>query len=525
MTGFAGTGIASVPDDLLGQLAGIILFKHNLQTAEQIRALTSSLQGRWSRGSDQTAPPLIAIDQEGGPVSRLAGIGTTTPAAMALGATGDPDATERMYAIVGTELAALGINLDFAPVADVNNNPANPVIGVRSFGEDPELVATHVRAAIRGLHHAGVGATAKHFPGHGDTATDSHFDLPVVPHDLQRIRALELVPFRAAVAQGVDAVMTAHILFPAVGADATPATLSPALLTGLLRGELGYEGVICTDCMEMNAVAATCSPERAAVMAVAAGADLVLFSHTPDSARRALRGLQAALADGRLADTQVERSLERVESLRHTLAARASQSEPNPAGVRVVGSAAHQQAALEVARRAITVVRDPQSLLPLQLQPGARLFIVSFAAPLMSPVENKGDLQRTALGRAFASYGARVHEQTRSLDPAGHEYKQLLMASGAAEVIIAVTARASQHPLQARAVADLMMLGKRVVAVAAREPYDAAALPADMTVIAAFGDDEHALQAAAGAIVGRSPARGALPVTIAAAPSTAKPAT
>jgi len=284
-----------------------------------------------------------------------------------------------------------------------------------------------------------------------------------------------------------------------------------------LREELGFDGIICTDCMEMNAIAATCAPGRAAVMAVAAGADLVLFSHTPEKVRQAMQGLRAALQDGSLPPAQVERSLERVSALRRRLAAAGARAAEKP-DLTSVGSEEHQAASLEAARRAVTLVRDPQSLLPLRIEAGMRVFVVSFIAAALSPVENKSDKQRTVLGKMLTALGARVHEQTRSLDPAGHEYKQLLMASGSADVVIAVTARAAHHPLQARAVADLMMLGKPVVAVAAREPYDAAWLPANMTVVAAFGDDDYALQAALEFILGRFKASGKLPVTIAGAP-------
>lgn len=517
MTGFAGTDMAGVPLDLAGQLAGVILFKHNLRSVSQIRELTDGLRERWRAGNAgrSDGPPLIAIDQEGGTVSRLAGIGTTTPSAMALGAARDPGATEQMYRIIGAELAALGVNLNYAPVADVNNNPDNPVIGIRSFGEDPQSVAAHVTAAIAGLHSAGVGATAKHFPGHGDTSVDSHSDLPVIKHDASRLRAFELVPFGAAVAAGVDAIMTAHILFPAFGEESTPATLSHALLTGVLRAELSFDGVICTDCMEMNAIAAHHTPENAAVMAVAAGADLVQFSHSPDKVRAALQGLREALDDGRLAPDQVERSLERVARVRHKRALLDPQSGSLPSDpLHAVGGEQHQQAALDVARRAVTVIRDPHKVLPVRISSGQRVFVVRFSADMHTPVEDKGSLQQTAMGKVFAGQGARVHEQTRTVDPAGHEYKQLLMASGAADFIVALTARAGQHPLQARAVSDLMMLGKRVVAVATREPYDARILPADMTVVAAFGDDPHALQAAAEVICGTSVAVGSSPVTI-----------
>src|SRR5579872_2174452 len=512
MAGFEGTAIADVPVDLVQRLGGFILFRRNLDSVDQIRRLTDGIRS----AAAVTPAPLIAIDQEGGPVSRLRGIGTSTPSAMALGAAADLGLTEQMYALAGSELSALGINVDFAPVADVNANPENPVIGLRSFGDDPAAVSGHVVAAVRGLQRSGVAATAKHFPGHGDTSVDSHLELPVIRHDAGRVRAVELAPFRAAIGAGVDAIMTAHIAFPAIATDETPVTLSRAILTGLLREELGFEGVICTDCMEMQAIAAAHSPADAAVMAIKAGADLVLFSHTPDKVRVALAALERALTDGELDADQIRRSLERVTALRRRRNPPAPDDSQRQAALATVGSAAHREKALAAARRAITLIRDPSSLLPLQIAAGERVLCVQFEGEQLTPVEDRlaGGKQRTVLGAALAMAGARVHEQTRSLDPSGHEYKQLLMASGSAEIVIALTTRLGAHPLQARAVSDLMMLGKRVVAVATREPYDAALLPPQMTVVATFGEDPHAMQALSEALTGALKPTGLLPVRL-----------
>ncbi len=512
MTGFPGVDI---DDDTLSQLknlAGAILFKHNLRSAAQTRSLTDALREL----HQEELGPLIAIDQEGGTVSRLADFGTTTPSAMALGAIADETVTQAMYGIIGQELAALGVSWDFAPVADVNSNPQNPV---RSFGSRPAEVAAHVNAAVRGLHGAGVAATAKHFPGHGDTFVDSHVGLPALDHGIDRLREFELVPFAAAIAGGVDAIMTAHITLRAIDAAAVPATLSRALLTGVLREELGFDGVVCTDCMEMDAIAATYSAEEAAVMAVAAGADLVLFSHGADKARRAVDGLERALQDGRVTGEQVDRSLARVDALRARCSAQQRLAGDRRAahldGLTAVGGAAHQSAALEAARKAITLIRDPNGLLPLRFEAGDRVFVVRFCSGGHTPVEDKAARHQTVIGKALAAAGARVQEQVRTFDPAGHEYKQLLMAAGSAQSIIAITARVRQHPLQARAVGDLALLGKPLIAIAAREPYDASMLPGSATVVASYGDDPLALQAASEALLGVIRTRGKLPVEVA----------
>ena len=520
MFGFDGTSPQDVPADLVADCAGVILFKRNIVDANQLRALTDAIRAVPRRDG---LPPVIAIDQEGGSVSRLAGVGTTTPSAMALGAAHDPALTQAMYRLIGDEMRAVGASLDLAPVADVNNNPDNPSVGVRSFGDDPAVVGEHVRAAIRGLRSAGAGATAKHFPGHGDTSVDSHLDLPRIAHDLGRMRAVELVPFRAAIAEDVDVIMTAHILFSAVEPERKPATLSRAILTGLLREELGFGGVICTDCMEMNAVAERYTPQDSAVAALAAGADLVLFSHTLERVRAAQAGVAEALRDGRLDAARLAVSADRVRALRTRLA-----PVDRAPGLSCVGGAEHEAAALDAARRAVTLVRDPMDLLPLRLAPAERVLVIQFSGAAATQVEDgqrhaSGGRHATVIARALAQGGARIHEQVRSLDPAGHEFKQLLMAAGAAHAVVVVTSRAKQHPLQAQAVADLALIGKRVIAIAAREPYDADVLPTSVTVLCSFGEDPHAMRAAAQAVMGEIAPQGKLPVTLSAAAPGAAP--
>jgi len=490
----------NAPPDI-AETAGAILFERDLQSVAAAQGLLARLRG------SSRPPRLIAVDQEGGPIARLRAIGTGTPSAMALGAADDEALTHDIYALIGAELAALGINLDLAPVADLNTNSSNPVIGLRSFGDDPQRVARHVSAAIRGLHSAGIAAAAKHFPGHGDTALDSHKTLPVVEHALARLSARELVPFRAAIAAGVDILMSAHVAFPALEPTGVPATLSRAILTGLLREELGFDGVICTDAMDMKAIADTYEPGDASVRAVAAGADLVLFERV-DNAARAAAALRDAVRAGTLDPGLVEKSLARVDALRTKLAA----SSP-PADSTGIGSSAHRRLAAAAARRAITLVRDPNAVLPLKPSATDRILIVNFM-PTEAGTKSSTGRVTSVLGAALARGPARVQEQIRSLDPAGQEYKQLLMAAGAASMFIAVTRRAAAHPLQVQAVADLAMFGKPIVAIAALEPYDAGVLPQSIAVIATYGDGDDALVAAAETLMGTFTASGKLPVRV-----------
>jgi len=281
-------------------LGGICLFAYNV--GDRLAELTASLRA---------ARPdvLIGIDEEGGDVTRLeAAHGSSYPGNGALGAVDDVELTERVAASIGSDLAAVGVNLDFAPVADVNANPANPVIGVRSFGSDYDLVSRHVAAFVRGLQGRGVAACAKHFPGHGTTEADSHLELPVVHDDIRP----GLEPFRAAIAAGVESIMTAHVLVPAL--DDVPATLSNAVISGLLRGELGYDGLVIADALEMKAVSETYGIARSAVMAIGAGVDAVLIGHdlgvdAVDSARSAL---VRAVSEGELDEGRLREAAGRV---------------------------------------------------------------------------------------------------------------------------------------------------------------------------------------------------------------------
>jgi beta-N-acetylhexosaminidase len=310
LPGFAGTRApAWVLRRLDGGLGGTVLFSRNVVDPEQVAALTAELHGARPDG-------LVAIDEEGGDVTRLeAATGSSYPGNLALGAAGDPELTRAVAASLGAELAAAGIDLDLAPVADVNSNPDNPVIGVRSFGADPELVAAHTAAFVAGLQSAGVAACVKHFPGHGDTSVDSHLDLPVAGGGPEALE-VALTPFRAAIAAGARAVMTAHIVVPEL--DPGPATLSRAILTGLLRERLGFGGLVVTDGLEMAAIRGTVGLEGGAVRAIAAGADAICVGGgLNDEEVVTLLGeaLAAAVRDGRLTEERLAQAAGRVAEL------------------------------------------------------------------------------------------------------------------------------------------------------------------------------------------------------------------
>lgn len=294
-----------------GHLAGAILFRRNLPSAEAGYAASQAI----AAAAGSRTPPWVSLDQEGGRVRRLLSPVLQLPAMRVLAAPGDADLVERAARTLANQLLALGFNLNFAPVLDVDTNPANPVIGDRSFGRDATLVARLGWAFARGLQSEGVAACGKHFPGHGDTSVDSHLDLPRVDTTLQRMREVELVPFREVIRLGIDAIMSAHIVCTQI-APGVPATLAPALMTGLLRDELGFSGVVFSDDLEMRAISGRTRFGEAAVRAVRAGCDVVCICRSEDGQREAHEALVRECERDLAFRARCARAAERVVKLR-----------------------------------------------------------------------------------------------------------------------------------------------------------------------------------------------------------------
>ncbi|WP_459801955.1 beta-N-acetylhexosaminidase [Herbidospora sp. RD11066] len=329
-------------------LGGVILFPGtgNIENARQVAQLTAGL-----RAASPEVPLLIGVDQENGLVSRLDGIVTDLPGASVIGQTGDTRNARDAARVTAEELNALGISLDFAPVADVNVNPNNPVIGPRAYGNDPEEVADMVGAAVQGFHDGGVAATVKHFPGHGDTNVDSHTSLPVIDHTRAEWEKLDAPPFKEAIANDVDAIMSAHIVMPALDPSGDPATLSKKILTGVLRGELGFKGVVFTDALNMEGVRKKYGDGEVAVRAILAGVDILLMPPDFDVARDAVL---AAIASGRITATRLNASVERVLALKEDWGLSHPRAFPDPsAAARMLKTAEHRA----VARRITTGAR------------------------------------------------------------------------------------------------------------------------------------------------------------------------
>ncbi|MEU5345861.1 glycoside hydrolase family 3 protein [Streptomyces sp. NPDC020766] len=353
--GFTGTSAPSWLLRRLGEgLASVGLFGRNIATPAQVAALTAQLRA-------ERDDVLVAIDEEGGDVTRLeVRTGSSFPGNHALGAVDDTALTEAVAHELGRRLAACGVNLNWAPSADINSNSDNPVIGVRSFGADTSLVARHTAAYVSGLQSAGVAACTKHFPGHGDTAIDSHHAMPRIDAELAVLESRELVPFRAAIEAGTRAVMTAHILVPALD-PVHPATLSRRILTGLLREELGYDGLIVTDGMEMQAISATYGIERGSVLAIAAGADAICVGGGLSDEPTVLRlrdALVAAVRAGELPEERLADAAARVRALATwTASTRSTSSTAATSEAGPDATDASTDVGLVAARRALTVTR------------------------------------------------------------------------------------------------------------------------------------------------------------------------
>ena len=507
--------LAAVRD---GSLGNIILFARNCPDPQSVARLTRSLQDA------APIPLLIAADQEGGTVSRLTQGATIMPGAMALGATDDPALAERVARVMADEMRAVGINVVLAPVADVNANPLNPVIGVRAFGEEPAQVSGFVTAMTHGFQGRGLAACLKHFPGHGDTSVDSHHALPRIDHSLAQMEQADLVPFRAGIAAGVALVMTTHILFPALDPD-HPSTLSHAILTGLLRDRLGFEGVVITDSMEMAGITQRRTPAQACLEAFAAGADLVCPSHEREDQAGAHRLMLEAVRRGDIPLARLDAAVGRVLALKRRL------EEPHPyplppfpspirrgeggtgdeerSDLGAIGSSEHWAVAREVAERAVTLVRDEQGWLPL---PPGNTLVIEFGQPRFTLAED-APVAGSVLAGALARYRP-VTALTLNVNASSEDAAQAIQAASQADVIVLGTRAATLYPGQAEVVRAILKLGKLTVVVALRTPYDLLAFPEASAYLCAYGDTPAPLAATAKLLVGELTPQGILPVSL-----------
>ncbi|WP_185010263.1 glycoside hydrolase family 3 protein [Crossiella cryophila] len=443
-------------------LGGVIYFNwtDSFANPKQVAALSNGLQ-RAAMSSGARLPLLISTDQEQGVVTRFSSPATLFPGSMALGAARDAGLARQAAEITGRELRAVGINQNFAPDADVNVNPANPVIGVRSFSSDPKLVAQQVTAQVKGYQQGrfgqSVSATVKHFPGHGDTNQDSHYTLPVINHTPEQWRQLDAPPFQAAIKAGVDSIMSAHIVTPKLDDSGEPATLSPKMLTGLLRGQLGYRGVIITDSLQMEAVRIKHPDAEIPVLALKAGADMLLM---PKNLDVAIKAVLDAVRSGEISERRIDESLLRVLLLKIKRGALTHPLVDEAAVDKVVGIPAHLATAQQVTDRTVTAVRNDAGLLPLRAKPGKVLVAGSSSA--------------TALGQKLTARGVTPTVQVTGDKPTEAVIAKAVAAAEGQDLVLVLTNRATTDAQQRELVKRLVATGKPVVGVAVRDPYDVA---------------------------------------------------
>ena len=495
VVGFEGTRINADIKSNISQhfVGGVTLFARNIQSPRQLARLTTYLQ-KLTQETEHRIPLFIATDQEGGWVARLKTGATVLPGNMALGAARSAELAEQAGKITAIELAAVGINLNFAPVMDVNNNPRNPVIDRRSFGEGPDLVSRLGSAYIKGLQQNGVLATAKHFPGHGDTTVDSHTDLPTVSHDVERIRAIELKPFRAVIEAKVAAIMTAHIVFSTLDADC-PATLSRPILTDLLREELGFDGLIITDDMEMKAIDRRYRTGEAVVMAIAAGADMVLTLWTYQNQLEVFDALVSAVKSGRISEDRINQSVERILKYKTAFGVSDSEDATPSKAIELVGSETHRRIAATIADQAITVVENQSGIMPLNTDTCP---LVISSSPLLF------NLLRV---RYANSISARI-----PVEPNIETVLPILARQ--AETVNVVIAGISNHR-QAELIYQFGTKTETPIIVAAfGSPYSLQRCPNVSVSLAAYDAHYESVLAAVKVMVGESDAPGKLPIQL-----------
>ena len=495
--------------------AGMTVFRYvNVETPAQLRELTAAFQRAGApQGAAADLPLLVGADQEGGQLIALGDGSTPFPGNMALGAIDDEGLTERVGRAIGLEARAMGVNVVYGPCLDLASNPANPALGIRSFGDDPGLVARHGQAMVRGLQSAGVAATVKHAPGMGAIAADTHHGLAVVAASRDRLDAADFAPFRATFAAGARMAMSGHLVLPAVtGRDDLPATLSRRAMTDLLRGELGFDGVLISDALDMAALAQGPSQVLDVVAAVRAGVDLLLASFDPVALARIEDALLRAAHRELFDPGQVEASAGRIRALRAWLGGRGAQPDLD-----VVRSPEHEGLAREVAERSITLVADPAAVLPLAR--GRRVLAVMPEPADLTPADTSSRV-RPALAAALRRYDPDVTELVVPQRPAAADLAALHDRLPAADVAVIGLIDAHRQPEQLAMVELAARAGIPVVAVALRGPWDlgdAAALAPAAALLATYSILPGSLDALAAVLHGEADAPGRVPVAMAAA--------
>ncbi len=508
LVSFAGFDLSpDAAEAIVRRAAGVTLYRHlNMAAAGQVRALTDVLQA----AAVLLGLPalLIAADHETGQLHAMGADATPFGGAMALGATGDAALAERIGQAIGTELRATGITLCYAPVCDLATNPRNPVVGIRSFGDDPAAVGVLAAAMVRGLQSSGVAATVKHLPGHGDPGGDTHHERPVIERSRTELEGRELVPFRAAIAAGARLAMAGHLAVPALtGRRDLPATLAREVVTDLLRRDLGFGGLAISDALDMGAISDGARGVDV-VAALRAGTDLLLCGPDPAAQEHVVAALTRAIETAVLDRGEVRESRARLDDLRSWL------SEFEQPSLDVVGGAEHRALADELAGRSITRIRDRDGLVPIRPAGDARILVIEPRPRDLTPADTTSTLAVGGLADAIRAVHRAVDGVVVGAAIQDAEIAALRERAAAADLVVLGTVDALGEPSVMALARALVASGTPVIGVALRGPWDAAVYPEIGTVLATYGIQPPSLAAFARALVGVAPISGRLPVRL-----------
>lgn len=490
------------------KFGNIVYFKRNLGIGKEVVEMSNKLQRTML--DNVGIPAIISSDQEGGMVSRFYHDATSFPGAMTTTAASDKELTYETGQRVAEELIHYGINLNLAPVLDINSNKLNPVIGVRSFSDNKESVVQYALNIMQGMQDKGVMACGKHFPGHGDTSMDSHISLPTIEHDINRLDEVELFPFKEAISKDISAIMTAHLLIPKIEEKKIPATMSEKILTGILRDKLGFKGIIMTDCLEMDAVSKHYGVGKGALMSLLAGSDLVLISHTAKYQIEAFNTIKEAVQDGTFSEELLDEKVERILNYKKKFNLLSLIEKIKPIPLNILEKNA--ELSHNIIEKSLTLVKDRENLLPLRTNDN--VFVVSPIRKVNSVADDVLPLCDFAkelskkIGCAYKSF-----EDSKELGD--EKYKEILLYCKNADKVVVGTYNAYRDESQQRLLRDIVKVNPNVILVALRIPYDASLQESEIpTAICSYEYTDNSVEGLCDSLSKSTKYVGKLPVSI-----------
>lgn len=497
MIGFPGLEMDEAFVNLVKKykIGNVILFRRNVENCAQLKKLCAEIQELVK--AETGLPAFIGIDQEGGCVTRLSDDAVNVAGEMALAATGDPENARLAAILTSNELHAVGVNFNFAPSVDVNNNPDNPIIGVRGFSDTPEMVSKYGAANIKGYLESDMLVTAKHFPGHGDTAQDSHVSLPIVDKSYDELKKMELAPFKTMAEVGCPAIMTTHVVFPQVEPQKLPSTMSRIMITDILKGEMGFEGLVVSDCMEMDAVKEYFGTAKGVVAALGAGVDITLVSHTAALQEESFLAVEKAVEEGKLSMEEMDASVEKIIEFKKRYCVEAEG---------VWGQPEAQSQSLEIRARTITVASG--EIPALGENP------IFMGCPLFQSglVSNPEAVAYTFPGYMAAKLGGEFH--LTSGEPTAEEIAAAVEKAAGHSSLFVCTYNGHIHKAQLELVKALGELNIPMAVVALRNPYDLKYVPAHAAAVAAWDYTPMTLEVLAPVLGGEKKATGVMPIKL-----------